>query len=62
MLFLSGLTTFAQEGIVTGKIRDLLTENAIDSTAVTLLTADSAKVSAADSMGTESKGWCHVPH
>ncbi len=47
LFILSGLTSFAQEGIVTGRIRDLLTENGIDSTAVTLLTTDSARVSAA---------------
>lgn len=47
IFFLCGLPAFSQEGIVTGKIRDLLTENGIDSTAVTLLTTDSARVGAA---------------
>lgn len=46
LIILGSLPTFAQEGLVTGRVRNLITENGVDSAVVTILTADSARVGA----------------
>ena len=46
LVFTPILCLYAQNGEITGRIRDLITENSIDSTAVTLLRTDSSRVGA----------------
>ena len=46
LVFSPILCLYAQNGEITGRIRDLITENSIDSTAVTLLRTDSSRVGA----------------
>lgn len=45
LFLIASLAVRAQSGVVTGRVRDLITENGVDSASVTLLTADSTKIS-----------------